>query len=166
MTYVIRLGGGPLRIAQAKRKGRRPPGPIHLDFPVVFLVACERAIGGHGKPETPVGWNVERKGIGNFVSAALASGETQQGRPGVTPAEVKQRLRCLITEIGKIPAARIVDSATVDEELAMESVVFVELLVALEDEYQIEIDPVNIIELNEFGLIADYLYQQIAAGTR
>jgi len=95
--------------------------------------------------------------------AALASREVQQGRSRATPAEIKQRLRDLITELAKIPAERIVDSATVDDDLAMESVVFVELLVALEDEYQIEIDPVNVIELNTFGLIGDYIYQQVAA---
>ena len=40
----------------------------------------------------------------------------------------------------------------------MESVAFVELQVAIEDEYAIEIDPIRIVELNEFGAIGDYVY--------
>ncbi len=87
--------------------------------------------------------------------------DVQETRRPVSAADVKQRLRHLITEIGKIPPERIVDSATVDDQLTKESVVFIELLVALEDEYQIEIDPVTVIELNEFGLIADYVAQQV-----
>ena len=89
----------------------------------------------------------------------------QRVRAPITPLEVRQRLAFLLNEIAQIPAERITDSATVDEDLAMQSVVFVELLVALEDEYQIEIYPLNVVELNEFGRIADYVYHQIVNGT-
>jgi len=139
---------------------------VQLDLPACFFVACEHAIAGHGKNRKAIDGNVERKDIGNFVSdPAAVAGDGPQTRARVSPAEVKHRLRSLITEIAKIPSERIVDSATVDDDLAMESVMFVELLVALEDEYHIEIDPVNVLELNEFGLIADYVHQQIAAAT-
>jgi acyl carrier protein len=40
----------------------------------------------------------------------------------------------------------------------MESVAFLELQVALEDELGIEIDPVRVVELNELGKIADYIH--------
>lgn len=78
-----------------------------------------------------------------------------------THHEVRQRLASLLSEIAKIPAERITDRATVDEDLQMQSVVFVELLVALEEEYQIEIDPLTIVELNDFRRIVDYVYDEI-----
>ncbi len=78
--------------------------------------------------------------------------------------EVRERLAGLLNEIAKIPAEQITDCATVDEDLRMESVVFVELLVAIEDEYQVEIDPIYVVELNEFGAIVDYVHHQITNG--
>lgn len=54
--------------------------------------------------------------------------------------------------------AAIDDRATLDNELQMESVAFVELQVALEDELGIEIDPVQVVELNEFGAIVQYIH--------
>lgn len=82
---------------------------------------------------------------------------TQRTRP--SRLDVRARLAALITEIAKIPSESIVDSATIDGELRMESVDFVELQVALEDEYQIELDPIRVVELNEFAAIADYVHE-------
>jgi acyl carrier protein len=65
----------------------------------------------------------------------------------------------LLIDVAKIPADRISDHATIDAELRMESVVIIEIQVALEDEYNIELDPIYLIELNEFGPIVDYVYQ-------
>jgi len=48
----------------------------------------------------------------------------------------------------------------------MQSIAFVELQVAIEDEYQIQIDPIRVVELNEFGAIVDYVYQCAANGTQ
>lgn len=76
-----------------------------------------------------------------------------------TRAEVSDRLRLLINEIAAIPLDRITEEATVDGELEMQSVAFVELQVAIEDEYEIQIDPIQIIELNAFGAIVDYVYE-------
>lgn len=72
--------------------------------------------------------------------------------------DVRDRLTQLLCEIAKIPPEAISESATVDEELRMESVAFIEIQVALEDEYDIELDPVEIIELNEFGAIVDHVH--------
>jgi acyl carrier protein len=85
----------------------------------------------------------------------------QQAPAAVTLSEVKQKITLLVGEIAKIPAERVTDNATIDEDLAMESVVFVELLVALEDFYQIEIDPLSVIELNQFQQVAEYVHRQI-----
>ena len=71
---------------------------------------------------------------------------------------VRDRLTQLLCEIAKIPPEAISEKATVDEQLRMESVAFIEIQVALEDEYDIELDPVEIIELNEFGAIVDHVH--------
>jgi len=76
----------------------------------------------------------------------------------VTLADVRERVVGLVNEITKIPRQEIVDNATIDGALSMESVDFVELQVALEDEYQIEIDPIFVVELNQFGAIVDYVH--------
>ncbi len=89
----------------------------------------------------------------------------QHGRRVPTRAEVTERLTCLINEIAKIPKELITEGATVDEDLQMQSIAFVELQVAIEDEYQIQIDPIRVVEVNEFGAIVDYVYQCAANGT-
>jgi acyl carrier protein len=76
-----------------------------------------------------------------------------------TRHQVRERVLSLINEITAIPKEQITDHATVDGELQMQSVAFVELQVALEDEYQIQIDPIRVVELNEFGAIVDYVYE-------
>ena len=81
-----------------------------------------------------------------------------------TREQVRCRLACLISEIGGIPMNMITDKATVEAELQMQSVAFVELQVAIEDEYEIQIDPIQVVELNEFCAIADYVYRCILAG--
>ena len=78
-----------------------------------------------------------------------------------TRGQVRERIASLLTEIAKIPRDQITDTATVDEELQMQSVAFVELQVAIEDEYNIQIDPIRVVELNAFGAIADYVYDCI-----
>lgn len=74
-----------------------------------------------------------------------------------TRAEVRERLACLINEVANIPLDRITEDATVDDALQMQSVTFVELQVAIEDEYAIQIDPIEVVELNQFGAIVDYV---------
>src|SRR5205823_5677776 len=87
----------------------------------------------------------------------------QQTRPIVSHRALRERLVSLINEIAKIPVDRVTDSATVDGELRMESVVFVELYIAIEDEFQVELDPLNMVELNRFGAIVDYVYDAVFA---
>ncbi len=79
-----------------------------------------------------------------------------------TRREVRERLVALINEIAGIPRERIIEGARVDEELRMESVVFVELHVAIEDEFSTELDPLQVIELNEFGAIVEYVYRCVS----
>jgi acyl carrier protein len=71
---------------------------------------------------------------------------------------VRERLRALVHEITGVPLDVVVEGATIDQELRMESVAFVELQVSLEDEFGIEIDAVHVVELNDFGAIVDYVH--------
>lgn len=79
---------------------------------------------------------------------------------GSTPtrADVRGRLISLISEIAKVPTDQVGEDATVDDELQMQSVAFVELHVAIEEEFEIQIDPIRVVELNRFGSIVDYVY--------
>ena len=79
-------------------------------------------------------------------------------QPAPSRSAVRTLLVRLLHEIGSIPLDKIHDQSTVDGELSMESVVFIEVQVALEDAYQIELDPVRIVELNQFDAIIDYIH--------
>ena len=80
--------------------------------------------------------------------------------------DVWDRMTTLLGEIAKISPEVIVESATIDGALRMESVDFVELQVALEDEYGIELDPIHVVELNEFGAIVDYVHSCTSGSER
>ena len=73
-----------------------------------------------------------------------------------TPEDVRRLLVSTLEELG-IPKEQITDSATISDDLGLESVAFVELQVALEDELGIEIDPVRVVELDELSAIVRYL---------
>ena len=73
--------------------------------------------------------------------------------------QVRERLVALLNEVAGISPDLVTDTATVDNELRMKSIAFVELQVAIEDEYNIQVDPLHLVELNEFGLIVEYVYQ-------
>lgn len=90
----------------------------------------------------------------------------QESQRVPTRSEVRERLACLINEIVGIPLERIRDDATVDGDLQMQSVAFVELQVAIEEEYNILIDPIQVVELNGFGVIVDYVRDCIVGTTR
>ncbi len=66
-------------------------------------------------------------------------------------------------EIGEFPRPRVTDLARLDAELNMKSIVFVEIQVALEEDLDIEIDPLEMIELNRLDRIVHYLEELVAA---
>jgi len=79
-------------------------------------------------------------------------------------ADVKDRLISLINQIAKVPVDQIQEDATVDNQLQMQSVAFVELQVAIEEEFEVQIDPIRVVELNRFGNIVDYIYECVTSG--
>ncbi len=73
-------------------------------------------------------------------------------------SQVEAQIVKLLGDIAGIDPAVITPSASIENELQLQSVQFVELQVALEDEYDIELDPIEIIERGRFDLIVDYVY--------
>jgi acyl carrier protein len=76
--------------------------------------------------------------------------------PGID--EVRSLLSEFLAVIGRVPLGLAKDGATIDGDLEMESVAFLEVQVAIEDTLGVEIDPVRVVELNEFSAIADYIH--------
>jgi acyl carrier protein len=73
--------------------------------------------------------------------------------------EVRDLLSELLFEVAKVPRERITETATIDNDLQMQSITFVELQVAIEEAYNIQLDPIQVVELNQFGAIVDYVYR-------
>jgi len=88
----------------------------------------------------------------------------------VPPAVSREDVRCvvyrLLEEIGDFSGSDLDESASLDSELAMESVTLIELQVALEDHFDVELDPVRIVDLNSLGRIIDYVLAEASAHPR
>ncbi len=85
---------------------------------------------------------------------------SDRGREWRSLEFVSKRVRELLRDIAGIPLEQITDDASFDTTLAIESVQLVELQVALEEEFQTELDPLYMIELNRFGDIVEYIYRR------
>jgi acyl carrier protein len=80
-----------------------------------------------------------------------------------TLEDVKRTLRVLIAETCGIDSEKIRDETTIDEDLQLPSIAFVELQVAVEEAFDTILDPVEVVELNKFGLIAESIHHKMAA---
>jgi acyl carrier protein len=65
----------------------------------------------------------------------------------------------LLQEICNRSPSEIRDSATIDRELEMESVQMIELQVAIEQEFDVTIDFLEVLRLNSFRHITDYVHR-------
>lgn len=95
-------------------------------------------------------------------------GATKHAAPGAAPAnldEVKRTLRRLIEKNAGIPAGEIDDESTVDGDLAMDSMSFLGLQVAMEETFGINCTPEEIEAANRFAAIA-VLVQERATRAR
>ena len=71
---------------------------------------------------------------------------------------VREVLSRLLQEICHRTPQEIFDSATIDRELEMESVQMIELQVAVEQEFDVTIDFLEVLRLNSFRRITDYIH--------
>jgi acyl carrier protein len=71
---------------------------------------------------------------------------------------VHEVLSRLLQEICHRAPEEILDSATIDRELEMESVQMIELQVAVEQEFDVTIDFLEVLRLNSFRRITDYIH--------
>jgi acyl carrier protein len=81
--------------------------------------------------------------------------------PATDKGDVVARIARLASEIVGVRIDEISESSTLESDLKMESVTFVELQVAIEEEFGIEIDPIEVVELNEFGKICEYVHRLV-----
>jgi acyl carrier protein len=74
---------------------------------------------------------------------------------------VAQRASELLQEVCGIPRSSIHDAASLEDELLVESAKFMELIVSLEEEFDVSIDFIEILRLKTLGPIVDYLHSMI-----
>jgi acyl carrier protein len=80
------------------------------------------------------------------------------GKRHPSRAQVRDFLVVLLHEVCEISSDRIKDTATIDHDFEMESIQMVQLQVAMEQEYDISLDFLEILRLNSFGPIVDYVH--------
>jgi acyl carrier protein len=68
--------------------------------------------------------------------------------------------RLLVTEM---PAgnSRLTEDSRIDSDFDIGSVVFVEIQVALEEQFDVELDPVHMVNLNVLRDVIDYIYDEV-----
>jgi len=79
--------------------------------------------------------------------------------------DVRRFLTLALQDVAKIAPDVIGDGACLDAELAMESVALIEVQVAIEDAYDIELDAIHVLELNEFAAIVKYISELVHSRT-
>lgn len=79
-------------------------------------------------------------------------------RAAPTLEHVRRRLSSLMREICALDSSEIRDSATIDRDFEMESVQMVELQVAIEQEFDVTIDFLEVLRLNGFRRITEYIH--------
>jgi acyl carrier protein len=83
---------------------------------------------------------------------------------GASLDDVKRRLRRVIETEAGIPAAEIHDESTVDGDLAMDSMSFLAVQVAVEDTFGINCSPEEILAANRFATIATLVQERTTRG--
>jgi acyl carrier protein len=79
---------------------------------------------------------------------------------------VWDRLKALLIEVGGSVAGDINSAAVIGEISGLDSVAFVEIIVTLEEEFGVALDPVAILERGSFGAIVEYVREMIHASSR
>jgi acyl carrier protein len=84
---------------------------------------------------------------------------------GHSVEEIKTTLKALIEENAGIPASSINDDSTIDGELAMDSLSFVSLQVAVDEVFGVDCEAEEIEKRNRFDAIAQLILEKLQAGT-
>lgn len=79
--------------------------------------------------------------------------------------EIKAILKSLIEENAGIPAASIKDESTIDGELAMDSLSFVSLQVAVDETFGFDCEAEEIEKRNRFDAIAQFIWDRLQAAS-
>jgi acyl carrier protein len=82
---------------------------------------------------------------------------------GRSVEEIKQTLKALIEENAGIPASSIKDDSTIDGELAMDSLSFVSLQVAVDETFGVDCEAEEIEKRNRFDSIAQLIWERLQA---
>lgn len=77
--------------------------------------------------------------------------------------EIKETLKALIEENAGIPAASITDESTIDGDLAMDSLSFVSLQVAVDETFGVDCEADEIENQNRFDAIAQLVWERLQA---
>jgi acyl carrier protein len=77
--------------------------------------------------------------------------------------EIKETLRSLIEENAGIPASSINDDSSIDGELAMDSLSFVSLQVAVDETFGVECEAEEIEKRGRFDAIAQLIWEKLQA---
>ena len=88
------------------------------------------------------------------VTSSLRSG---------TREVIQQRTSDLLEQVCGIPRASIHDGASVEDELLVESARFMELIVSLEEEFDVSIDFLEVLRRKTLAPIVDYIYAMTTA---
>ena len=88
----------------------------------------------------------------------MAGDSSKQGSSrNVRPRQILTIAREILHSATGIPLVEITPASRIAEDLDLESIHLVELQVALEEEFDIELDPLDLIELGTIGQIADHV---------
>ncbi len=71
--------------------------------------------------------------------------------------DVQTWLFTLVCEVLGLPVDSAYEDFSISEDLNIESAALMEVLVTVEEEFDVELDPVRVIELDRLGLIAAYV---------
>jgi len=82
---------------------------------------------------------------------------------GHSVEEIKTALKALIEENAGIPASSINDDSTIDGDLAMDSLSFVSLQVAVDETFGVDCEAEEIEKRNRFDAIAELIWEKLQA---
>jgi acyl carrier protein len=98
-------------------------------------------------------------GLFSTIGSEMVAGEWLKGSLSIQ--EVKEELRRLIADFAKLASVSITDSSTLDQDIQMPSIRFLEFQTTVEETFDIELDAAEVIEQNTFGKVATLIWTKI-----